>query len=129
MNAPIKLPPVAPACSNISSSSQNDLLAWTERHHRQLGSIFQSHAYGAPVYVITDPPHVDHVLRRKQPVRGGGVPPARTTSETHSNPGTPLQIAGWSMIGGGAQLEVLSYTALKNESRNGLNVSLCWSDT
>ena len=59
----MKVPPIAPDYDN-SSSNQNELLAWMERNHRDLGPIFQSHVYGASVYVITDPQHVEHVLRR-----------------------------------------------------------------
>lgn len=56
-----KFPPIAP---NFTSSSQYDLLVWMERYHRELGSIFRSRAYGASVFVITEPQHVEHVLRR-----------------------------------------------------------------
>ena len=55
------LPPSAPP---FDSNDQNDLLVWMETNHQAFGPIFRSHAFGAPVYVITDPPHVEHVLRR-----------------------------------------------------------------
>jgi cytochrome P450 len=63
MNAPCKVPPSAPDFSS-TSTGQNALLEWMETNHKALGPIFQSHAFGAHVYVITDPQHVEHVLRR-----------------------------------------------------------------
>jgi cytochrome P450 len=63
MNAPCKVPPSAPNFSS-TSARQNALLAWMKINHKALGPIFQSRAFGAHVYVITDPQHVEHVLRR-----------------------------------------------------------------
>lgn len=62
MNA-LKVPPTA---SDFVSraSNQNDLLAWMEQQHHVLGPTFQSRAYGARVYVTSEPQFVEHVLRR-----------------------------------------------------------------
>ena len=55
------LPPAVP---RFDGDNQNDLLAWMEDNHQRLGTIFRSEAYGASVYVISEPPYVEHVLRR-----------------------------------------------------------------
>ena len=59
----MRVPPIAPDFDS-GSSTQNELLAWMETNLSDHGTIFQSHAYGASVYVITDPQHVEHVLRK-----------------------------------------------------------------
>jgi cytochrome P450 len=40
-----------------------DLLRWMEHQRDRFGSTYRASIYGTEVYVITDPEHVDHVLR------------------------------------------------------------------
>lgn len=40
-----------------------DLLTWLHDEFRQFGDIFRASVYGTDVYVVSDPDHVDHVLR------------------------------------------------------------------
>ncbi|HTW94728.1 MAG TPA: cytochrome P450 [Tepidisphaeraceae bacterium] len=41
-----------------------DLLRWMNDQFNRFGSIFRASVYGTDVYVVSDPEHVDHVLRR-----------------------------------------------------------------
>jgi cytochrome P450 len=41
----------------------DDLLGWMKDKFDQFGSIYHASVYGADVYVVSDPDHVDHVLR------------------------------------------------------------------
>jgi cytochrome P450 len=52
-----------PVQSDEAYNSSTDLLEWMSRQFNRFGSIFRASAYGGEIYVVSDPIHVDHVLR------------------------------------------------------------------
>jgi cytochrome P450 len=52
-----------PPRSDEAYNSSDDLLKWMSSQFKRLGSIFRASAYGGEIYVVSDPVHVDHILR------------------------------------------------------------------
>jgi cytochrome P450 len=44
-------------------SPSEDLLSWMSDHFKQFGDIYKTSVYGTDVYVVSNPQHVDYVLR------------------------------------------------------------------
>jgi cytochrome P450 len=45
-------------------NTSHDLLEWMSDQFNRFGSIYRASVYGTEVYVVSDPEHVDHILRK-----------------------------------------------------------------
>ncbi len=61
MTAELRLIPPGPA---EKYNAAQDLLSWMTDQFNRFGSIYHASVYGAHVYVVSDPQHADHILRK-----------------------------------------------------------------